>query len=43
MINVPQMGGNGPRPQMGQQMSTAGGGQPNTFDDVSNFDFNNIM
>ncbi|XP_050304087.1 mediator of RNA polymerase II transcription subunit 25-like isoform X1 [Anthonomus grandis grandis] len=35
-----QLGNNG-RGQMGQQsMSNAQGGQPNQFDDVSNFDFN---
>lgn len=39
LINMQQMGGNGPRPQMGQQMPNAGNNQQNTFDD-SSFDFN---
>ncbi|KAG5897917.1 hypothetical protein JTB14_014033 [Gonioctena quinquepunctata] len=42
LINVQQMGGNGPRPQMGQQMSNAPGGQQNSFDEVAPFDFNII-
>lgn len=39
MINMQQMGNNA-RGQMGQQMANSQGGQPNQFDDVSNFDFN---
>lgn len=40
IINMQQMGGNNGRGQMGQQqMPNAQGGQPNQFDDVSNFDF----
>ncbi|XP_023012280.2 mediator of RNA polymerase II transcription subunit 25 isoform X2 [Leptinotarsa decemlineata] len=42
LMNVQQMGGNGPRPQMGQQMPNAAGGQQNTFDEVGPFDFNII-
>ncbi|KAJ8943634.1 hypothetical protein NQ318_005635 [Aromia moschata] len=41
LINMQQMGGSGPRPQMGQQMPNAGNAQQNTFDD-SSFDFNII-
>ncbi|CAG9861461.1 unnamed protein product [Phyllotreta striolata] len=39
LINVQQMGGNGPRTQMGQQMPNPSGNQQNTFDEVGNFDF----
>ncbi|CAG9766643.1 unnamed protein product [Ceutorhynchus assimilis] len=41
IINMQQMGNNG-RGQMGQQQmpNPQGQGQPNQFDDVSNFDFN---
>lgn len=39
LINVQQMGGNGPRTQMGQPMSNPGGAQQNSFDEVGNFDF----
>ncbi|XP_066150822.1 mediator of RNA polymerase II transcription subunit 25-like isoform X1 [Euwallacea fornicatus] len=40
LINMQQMGNSG-RGQMGQQqMANSQGGQPNQFDDVSNFDFN---
>lgn len=33
------IGGNGPRPQMSQQMPNTGGANPQQFDDVNNFDF----
>ncbi|XP_060532010.1 mediator of RNA polymerase II transcription subunit 25 isoform X2 [Cylas formicarius] len=43
IMNMQQMGGNQARGQMGQQMPGGQGGQANTFDEVPNFDFNNIM
>lgn len=43
LIGMPQMSGNGPRPQLSQQLQNAGNNQQNNFDDVPNFDFNNIM
>ncbi|XP_019877940.1 mediator of RNA polymerase II transcription subunit 25 isoform X2 [Aethina tumida] len=39
MINMQQMGTNGPRPQMNQQMPQQGNNQTASFDEVSNFDF----
>ncbi|KAJ8922602.1 hypothetical protein NQ315_007633 [Exocentrus adspersus] len=41
LLNMQQMGGNGPRSQMGQQMPNAGNNQSNSFDDTG-FDFNII-
>ncbi|CAH1159965.1 unnamed protein product [Phaedon cochleariae] len=43
LINVQQMGGNGARPQMGQQMPNSQPGQMGTFDEVAGFDLNNII
>ncbi|KAF7285039.1 mediator of RNA polymerase II transcription subunit 25-like isoform X2 [Rhynchophorus ferrugineus] len=43
LINMQQMGGNNGRAQMNQnQMGNVQGGQPNQFDDVPTFDFNEL-